>query len=277
MVDGEYRIDLFENVGVNGVCPNLKFVIRNCLLQYFNFYKKEILYNMQIFINELVKIFNENDVYIMRLFVAMFLGGIIGLERQVRGRSAGLRTNILVCLGSATIVLVFQKIAMTHMIHDPAMRFDPARVAAGVITGIGFLGAGTIMKSKDFVRGLTTAASIWVVSAVGVTVGLGQIAIAILLTLLVIISLSLFHLIRFKEDRYFSLHLKWVGSLDLLDEVINKLKKEKAVIKGRIISSNPKDNLFNVELNVRMRIKWYDNKYMRGLHNDVRFDEVVWK
>lgn len=232
---------------------------------------------MEIFENELIKIFNQNNIYFMRLLVAMLLGGVIGIERQIRGRSAGLRTNILVCLGSTAIVMVFQKIAITHMIHDPAMRFDPARAAAGVITGIGFLGAGTIMKSKDFVRGLTTAASIWVVSAVGVTVGLGQVPIAILLTLLVIISLSLFHLIRFKEDRYFSLHLKWVGSLDILDEVINKLKKEKAVIKGRVIESNPKEHSFNVELNVRMRIKWYDNKYMRGLHNDTRFYEVVWK
>jgi putative Mg2+ transporter-C (MgtC) family protein len=222
-------------------------------------------------------ILSNNEVYFLRLFLAMMLGGIIGLERQLRGRSAGLRTNILVCLGSAAIVLVFQKISMTHLINDPAMRFDPARAAAGVITGIGFLGAGTIMKSKDFVRGLTTAASIWVVSAVGVTVGLGQTTIAVLLTFLVIVSLYLFHLIRFKEDRYFTLTLKWSGDLQELDNVILKLNKEKAVIKARIIKSNPQKKTFSAELSMRMRMKWYENKYMKELHNNTVFDEVIWK
>ena len=109
-----------------------------------------------------------DGVFVVRLLVAMVLGGLVGMERQSRGRAAGLRTNILVCLGAAAIIVAFQKLSSEFsMGAESAIRMDPARAAAGVITGIGFLGAGTIVKSKDFVRGLTTAASIWVVSAIG--------------------------------------------------------------------------------------------------------------
>ncbi len=123
----------------------------------------------------LLDIVKNDGVFVLRLVVAMVLGGLVGMERQSRGRPAGLRTNILVCLGSAAIIVAFQKLSMEFNVGaESAIRMDPARAAAGVITGIGFLGAGTIVKSSDYVRGLTTAASIWVVSAIGVTVGLGE-------------------------------------------------------------------------------------------------------
>ena len=120
-----------------------------------------------------INTFSNDWNYIVRLLVAMVLGGLVGFERQKRGRSAGLRTNILVCIGSAAIIITFQKLSSEIGYNaDSLLRMDPARAAAGVITGIGFLGAGTIIKSQDFILGLTTAASIWVVSAVGVTIGL---------------------------------------------------------------------------------------------------------
>jgi len=141
--------------------------------------------------------------YLLRLLVATILGGLIGLERQSRGRSAGLRTNILVCVGSAAMIVAFQKL---YLANDPgsmsAIRIDPARAAAGVITGIGFLGAGTIIKSRDFVRGLTTAATIWVVSTLGITLGLGEYVIAAVLTLIVLITLYVLHKIDLPSDRY---------------------------------------------------------------------------
>ncbi|NLN06375.1 MAG: MgtC/SapB family protein, partial [Firmicutes bacterium] len=102
---------------------------------------------------------------ILRLFVSVLLGGLVGLERERHNRPAGLRTHILVCLGSALIMIVsFAGFSGTFGFSG-----DPARIAAQVVSGIGFLGAGTILRQGGFVRGLTTAASLWVVAAVGLS------------------------------------------------------------------------------------------------------------
>ena len=99
-----------------------------------------------------------------RLALAVLLGGLIGLERQAHGRPAGLRTHILVCVGSTLIM------AATAAFGPEV---DPGRAVAGIVTGVGFLGAGVIVKSQDVVRGLTTAACIWFVAALGIVVGQG--------------------------------------------------------------------------------------------------------
>jgi len=107
---------------------------------------------------------------ILRLILSVFLSGFIGLERQLHRRTAGLRTHILVCLGSCLIMLTSLYV---FDIYKNSVPLDPARIAAGVITGIGFLGAGTIMRDRERVRGLTTAASLWVVAGIGLAVGCG--------------------------------------------------------------------------------------------------------
>lgn len=108
---------------------------------------------------------------VLRLFLAAILGGIIGFERQKHNkRIAGLRTHILVTVGSALIMLVSIYIFEAYAGKAPV---DPARIAAGVVTGIGFLGAGTIIRSGENVQGLTTAASLWTVSGIGLAVGCG--------------------------------------------------------------------------------------------------------
>ncbi len=217
-----------------------------------------------------------NDwIFVARLLAAMILGGLIGLERQTRGRSAGLRTNILVCLGSAAIIVAFQKLSLElNLSAESAIRMDPARAAAGVITGIGFLGAGTIVKSKDFVRGLTTAASIWVVSAVGVTVGLGEYVIAVTLTILVLVTLYALHHLPINADRYFSLNLKWHGDLGLLNEVIEQLHQERISIRSRSVTRQPKTGKCYVILGLSMRYRGHDNPIIDHLQADERFDEV---
>ncbi len=106
----------------------------------------------------------------LRLLLAAVLGGLVGFERQRRHHPAGLRTHTLVCLGSALIMLVSEDIAARYLDRTNA---DPARIAAQVVSGIGFLGAGTIMREGLTVRGLTTAASLWVVAALGLAVGAG--------------------------------------------------------------------------------------------------------
>lgn len=128
-----------------------------------------------------------------RLLLTLLLSGLIGLERQVHRRDAGLRTHILVALGSCLIMLTSLYV---FDIYKDRVSLDPARIAAGVITGIGFLGAGTIIREPEKVRGLTTAASLWVVAGLGLAVGIGFNKVAIYTTVLVLIVL---HFLRFTE------------------------------------------------------------------------------
>ena len=124
----------------------------------------------------------------IRLALAFVLGGVIGLEREKKGGSAGLRTHILVTVGSALVMLT------SLYIYDNCQGkgfIDPGRLAAGVVTGIGFLGAGTIIRSKEGIRGLTTAASIWVSAAIGLAVGCGYFSAAIIVTGASYLALSL--------------------------------------------------------------------------------------
>ena len=102
-----------------------------------------------------------------RLGLAILLGGAIGLERESRGRPAGLRTHILVCMGATIIMIASTRMAILSQALPSASRIqvDPGRIAAGVVTGIGFLGAGAIIRIGDLVRGLTTAGCIWFVAA----------------------------------------------------------------------------------------------------------------
>jgi putative Mg2+ transporter-C (MgtC) family protein len=102
---------------------------------------------------------------ILKLIMAALLGGLVGLERQTHGSPAGLRTNILVCIGATLFALCSFNIA--------AARFDPGRVTAQIVAGIGFLCAGTIMRQGSVIRGLTTAASLWTVAAIGIAVAIG--------------------------------------------------------------------------------------------------------
>ena len=118
---------------------------------------------------------------LLQLALATLLGGLIGLERELKGKPAGLRTNILICIGAATF---------THLsIQMGAGTGDPGRIAAQILTGVGFIGAGTILHSRGEVTGLTSAATIWVVTAIGMALGMGLYVEAIGTTALVIVVL----------------------------------------------------------------------------------------
>jgi putative Mg2+ transporter-C (MgtC) family protein len=134
---------------------------------------------------------------LQHLLGALTAGGLIGLERSYHGRPAGFRTHALVCVASSMLMLVtlyqsmwFQPVGLERV------TLDPTRMAQGIMTGIGFLGAGVIMKEGLSVRGLTTAASIWVTSAIGILIGIGLYFAAIVSTLLVLGTLSLFRWIE---------------------------------------------------------------------------------
>ena len=106
---------------------------------------------------------------LIKLSLAVLLGGIIGFERELAGKPAGLRTNILICIGAALLMDVSTRIGLVNGVRVG----DPGRIAAQIVSGVGFLGAGTIMQSQGMVTGLTSAATIWVVAAIGMTVGSG--------------------------------------------------------------------------------------------------------
>ena len=134
---------------------------------------------------------------VFRIIAALIAGGLIGLERSHRGRPAGFRTHALVCLASSLLMLV--TVYESHWFpRDSAGRviLDPTRMAQGIMTGIGFVGAGAIMKEGFTVRGLTTAASIWITAAIGILTGIGFYFAAVIGTILVLGTLSTFRWIE---------------------------------------------------------------------------------
>lgn len=128
-----------------------------------------------------------------RLLLAALLGGLIGLEREMSDKPAGLRTNLLICLGAALLMeLSIDVAALANAQGGDGLRADPARIAAQVVSGIGFIGAGTILQAHGSVTGLTTAATIWVVAAIGMAVGSSAYVEAVGSAILVGISLVMF-------------------------------------------------------------------------------------
>ncbi len=135
-----------------------------------------------------------------RLVVAGILGAVIGLEREFRAKEAGLRTHFLVGLGSALFMIVSQYGFAEAAQIDGLRPADSARVAAQIVTGIGFIGAGAIMVQRHYVRGLTTAAGLWVVAAIGMSAGAGLYVLAVTVTVFALIGLEIFRML-----------LKWVS------------------------------------------------------------------
>lgn len=127
--------------------------------------------------------------FAIRLGVATLLGAVIGLEREVHGKEAGFKTYSLVCLGSALMMLVSIDV---FEIYKGVATVDPGRIAAQAVTGIGFLGAGAIIRSQAGIKGLTTAAGIWAACAIGLACGLGLYKQAVMTTLLVLMILVIF-------------------------------------------------------------------------------------
>ncbi len=145
---------------------------------------------------------------LLRILLACLMGSVIGLERQRRDWTAGLRTHMLVCMGAALFMLVSMH-GFTDVVGQKGIELDPSRVAAQVVSGIGFIGAGTIMfVRQQVIKGLTTAAGLWTVAAIGLAVGGGMYGAAVLTTVLALIILAL---IKPLELRYFK-----AGQTDLI-------------------------------------------------------------
>jgi putative Mg2+ transporter-C (MgtC) family protein len=142
-----------------------------------------------------------------RLVIALLIGGLIGLERSYHGRPAGFRTHALVCLSTALLMLItaFED-QWVPVRDDVRLTLDPTRMAQGIMTGIGFLGAGAIIKEGVTVRGLTTAASIWITAAIGILIGIGFYFPALLASVLTLGTLSVFRWIETHLPMQFYAH-----------------------------------------------------------------------
>lgn len=177
-----------------------------------------------------------NLVIALKLVLAILCGGAIGFERELSRKAAGLRTNVLICMGSALLMIV------SRHIGGGAPYTDPARLVAQVITGIGFLGAGVILQARGSVTGLTTAATIFVVAAVGIAIGDGMFGVAILSTSLIIIVLvALRRVERFvlRRQRMFHYSLKTREPAQLLENLLDLLERENLHLEDFDVDSNP--------------------------------------
>ncbi len=138
---------------------------------------------------------------ILKLSLGTLLGGIIGFERQTHGRAAGFRTQLLVCVACVLLMIISESYYMEGTATPGQLRIDPTRIAAGAMTGVGFLGAGVIIKTGAAVQGLTTAACVWIVSAIGLAIGAGQYAAGIGGFVITFVSLWLLRILETKMPR----------------------------------------------------------------------------
>ncbi|WP_428560633.1 MAG: MgtC/SapB family protein [Solidesulfovibrio sp. DCME] len=161
---------------------------------------------------------------LLRLVLAVLCGSVLGYERERHGISAGLRTNLLVCLGSA-LMMVISKYFYYLAGEDPGgipVGLDPSRIGAQIVTGVGFLGAGVIIKDKGGIRGLTTAATLWFNAGVGMALGAGMILIPVACTVLGVVSLTILkHLQRrIRREAYRVLSVTCREARDCLDQLL---------------------------------------------------------
>lgn len=191
----------------------------------------------------------SNFEILIRLALACLLGGLIGMERERNRHPAGLRTHILVCIGATLVMLcnifIFEK-------YKGVSNIDPGRFGAQVISGIGFLGAGTIIKEGVSIRGLTTAASLWAVACLGISVGLGFYTGAIVTTSFIIIILTIFSRFEFLfygRSGKALIVLKAVNTEGQINVISNKLK-EFEIFYHNISVEPAEDNLISVRVKV---------------------------
>ncbi len=208
----------------------------------------------------------ENTTWelIFRLFFAAFLGGIIGLERNYRAKEAGFRTHFLVALGSALFMIISQYGFGGELERMGNLRWDASRIASQVVTGIGFIGAGTIIFQKHVVRGLTTAAGLWVTSAIGLTCGSGMYLVATAATGLVFVCLEALNFIlsRFGTK---SISLTFTSSdKQKITTLVKRLRAEGADISTYSMKEQhtPDGKIMEATMEVKVSRMVYEDKMM---------------
>lgn len=207
---------------------------------------------------------------VLRLIFAIIMGGTIGIEREYHNRPAGIRTHILVCMGAAIIALIQVQIgndSLKYALDNPAVagvvRADEARLIAQVVSGIGFLGAGTIIVSNRSVKGLTTAASIWTGAGLGLAMGMGYYEISVCGFIGVLVSLILVKKI-IKIHSVKKIEIRYIHRSETKEFVMNYFNQEKIVVA---------DVDFDVDFMEDYRI--YTNVYTIDLPKNMSYTDVI--
>lgn len=213
---------------------------------------------------------------LLRLGLALGLGGLIGLERETSSRAAGLRTNILVCVGSA-LVMLLSMYGFADFANEANVQLDPARLAAQVISGIGFLGAGVILFNGFSVTGLTTAATLWVVAGIGLASGAGFYYPAIGTTFIVLFSLLILNKVEDKWLKPKSIHLIRVSTLDRpgsLGEISGLLQTRKIAIRRISVEEQKTNGDLTPRVTIIITVN-LNNKFLVSVIEDLRKIEGV--
>ena len=197
------------------------------------------------------------DGSLINLLLAIILGGLVGLERELHGRAAGFRTHILVCLGATIITLASTRLYSNFaaLTSDSPIRIDPGRITAGIVTGIGFLGAGVILSFDNTVRGLTTAACVWFTAGLGITIGIGLRLLACEATFFALVVLFLFGKIEdcIPQDWYGKLSVTANRKIGFLQELVDICRNHGLTVKGYEIIDNIKADSLTIVLNIRFK------------------------
>ena len=196
--------------------------------------------------------------FILRLSLATLLGAVIGFEREYHAKEAGVRTHLLVALG-ACLFMILSVYGFDFMLDRDHVSFDPSRIASQVVTGIGFIGAGTIILQKQMVRGLTTAAGLWVTAAIGLACGNGMFIIAAVTTVIVLVSLGLINVYLpyfSQKERHITFLVEEYG---VITEILEKLRQEKITVLNYEMHKSAEENNGKMLVSLEIRMKRYDN------------------
>ena len=205
--------------------------------------------------------------FIFRVFVAALLGGMIGFEREYRAKEAGLRTHFLVAMGSALFMIVSQY--GFNAVLGTSITLDPSRVAAQVVSGIGFIGAGTIIFQKHVIKGLTTAAGLWVTSAIGLACGSGLYLLSVASTLLVLLCLeTIFFILMRIASRTISVTISTTDR-EKIKKVVNQLREDCVTMDSYEMKRH--GELFVVSMELKVKRNNYRNRIIEFMD---KFDGV---
>jgi putative Mg2+ transporter-C (MgtC) family protein len=215
--------------------------------------------------------------FMIRLLVASLLGSAIGIEREYRAKEAGYRTHFLVALGSALFMLVSQYGFAAVLTVTPHASFDPSRIASQVVTGIGFIGAGIIFQ-KHIVRGLTTAAGLWVTSAIGLAVGAGMYALGITVTVLALLCLEVFSMVFTKIGLRSVAIVFTVKDMNIVKSVSEELRRGECIVVSYSMETRqtPAGERYQITMVVKAKKRNYEGQLLGLLHklDDVTVDLI---